>query len=81
MSLFSFNPPGERPQDKECRKTLDTEPIITSVVEHVNTNKVLVKGINEYNSTTSDVKQKLDIESLVSTEVKFNKDFNPLFIF
>lgn len=77
MSFFSFNLPGETPQDKECRNTLDTETIITSVVEHVNTNEVLVKGINEYNSTTSDVNQQLDITSLVSKEVNFNKDFNP----
>ena len=73
MSLFVNNRTG----DNECRKTLDTEPIITSVVEHVNTNEVLVKGINEYNSTTSDVKQQLDIKSLVSKEVDYKKKINP----
>lgn len=77
MSFFGINIPGETPRDKECRKTLDTKPIITSVVEHVNTNEVLVKGINEYNSTTSDVKQQLDIKSLVSNEVDFKKGIDP----
>jgi hypothetical protein len=81
MNFFGFNVPGQTDTDDKCRVTLvDTDSInsiIKSIVEHVNTNEVLVKGIDDYNSNTSDVKQQLDIKSLVSNEVEFKKGINP----